>query len=1265
MKLSGMSNQHLLFSAVKPLLLTIRKSAFTILLLFLIAGEILPQSKMEDKKALLKRAAMNLPEVKSSPQDGAPGYCAPGSHSTTYESINSVKVKETFTGIEITVVVNITNPYGCVANNPCQSYDASPENINVWIDWDGDKTWGNRPDEYVIHEGMKGYAIGFDSHLMTLIKDVKVPADAKRPAWMRVNLGWGYDPTDPCQADWTYGDVKDYPILWGLNITEISAIGNIELKDVPKPLLSQKFDKDGKLTDPPVVNKPLAAAARKSEIKLNVKLQSFPDDKLGANSRTVCNYKITSQWKTYVEDVSEFKEKEGKLAIKLPDRIGKYNLELNFKFYGDNQNQVGSDIYILELWVSYDDPKLSGIKKVWMDKAIEFTEGTMLSPDAEEKLAQEMMHGIYNKGGMRWSYGNAPIPWFRWYEIVEGKTEEADCKATSNVWMNLLKTLGVGGTSTVHHQGKIYGKGFLSKTNLVAYGGTKSARGNAFRSAEINSERWFFDSHTFGQKGTVYYDPVFDKSFKDFYFHVAWDIRTEFPGGYETGNPPPDQGPRVLATGESFELEDGRWKKYTYEFIFTPKIHPLIQSPITDGARFTGVFSEKTVNTDGDAYTDQLGADVEIEITKSGKYMVSGLLRQNDIVLATQPYTEAPGSWYEVIGAAPGKLTVHPTFSGESIFQKKLNGTYTFDLYILDTTGTIVDSAEFKTGQHQYTEFGEIPLRVSQISESPEDTTGDGLYDVISVKLDIQSSLAGSYLIQSTLLKDSISITSASMPFQLIAGDNQIIHKAGARALSAAGQDGPYTISVQLCSADGAQLTADQIQTAAYKASQFAPPEAVIITGTNEYTKDDDNDGLIDTLQAELQLTSLKDSRYIVTAYLTSQKDSLIAVSSSEVSAIKGYSLVRLNFAGTAIAKSKTDGPYKIGYAVILDTVLNLVSSGFNLYNTQAYTINQFEQPRGKIIQSTGSYTEKLIDTDNNGLTDSLEIDVEVIPLDSGYVVAMGQLMNSEGESVCRASGRDFLPANEKGNVRLKFSGRMLYGNLSDGPYDLKNLLIYHLGIPEESISIENAFKTSDYKYLSFEKASVVTGHITDVNNKPVKGVLLSLGDSTYDYSEPTGKYHLVSMQEGQFLLKIYGPDTTGLIWNIYLGDKLFTGDSLIVNVSADTVLNVNFKAPVVLSDAKSSIRGLTALPYYELMQNYPNPFNPSTTIRYNIPKAGVVRLEIFDMLGKKIATLVDEYQAAGMHERMLQADKLASGIYYYQIRSGSYMAAKKMILVK
>ena len=83
------------------------------------------------------------------------------------------------------------------------------------------------------------------------------------------------------------------------------------------------------------------------------------------------------------------------------------------------------------------------------------------------------------------------------------------------------------------------------------------------------------------------------------------------------------------------------------------------------------------------------------------------------------------------------------------------------------------------------------------------------------------------------------------------------------------------------------------------------------------------------------------------------------------------------------------------------------------------------------------------------------------------------------------------------------------------------------------------------------------------------------------------------------------------------------------------------------------------------LSQNYPNPFNSSSVIRYSVPQSSDVVIKVFDILGNEIETLVNEEKTVGTYEITWTADNLPSGIYLYQLRAGSYVQTRKMVLMR
>lgn len=84
-----------------------------------------------------------------------------------------------------------------------------------------------------------------------------------------------------------------------------------------------------------------------------------------------------------------------------------------------------------------------------------------------------------------------------------------------------------------------------------------------------------------------------------------------------------------------------------------------------------------------------------------------------------------------------------------------------------------------------------------------------------------------------------------------------------------------------------------------------------------------------------------------------------------------------------------------------------------------------------------------------------------------------------------------------------------------------------------------------------------------------------------------------------------------------------------------------------------------------ELYQNYPNPFNPTTVISYQLSAVSYVTLKVYDVLGREVATVVNEHQNPGSHTVAFDASKLSSGVYFYRLNAGTYTATKKMMVVK
>lgn len=131
----------------------------------------------------------------------------------------------------------------------------------------------------------------------------------------------------------------------------------------------------------------------------------------------------------------------------------------------------------------------------------------------------------------------------------------------------------------------------------------------------------------------------------------------------------------------------------------------------------------------------------------------------------------------------------------------------------------------------------------------------------------------------------------------------------------------------------------------------------------------------------------------------------------------------------------------------------------------------------------------------------------------------------------------------------------------------------------------------------------------------------------------------------------------------------VITLQTYILDYSIDSVFLPDFQAGAVVTPLATGIEdgneGSLLPSEFELAQNYPNPFNPQTTIGFSLPTASQVELAVFNILGQKVATLIDGRMEAGRHEASFDASDQPSGIYFYRLTHQAGTETRKMVLLK
>ncbi len=215
-------------------------------------------------------------------------------------------------------------------------------------------------------------------------------------------------------------------------------------------------------------------------------------------------------------------------------------------------------------------------------------------------------------------------------------------------------------------------------------------------------------------------------------------------------------------------------------------------------------------------------------------------------------------------------------------------------------------------------------------------------------------------------------------------------------------------------------------------------------------------------------------------------------------------------------------------------------------------------------------------------------------------------------------------------------------------------------GVATITINVFDGFNTSSTSFRVF---------VNSINQPPF---IAALSDTSAAAGETFMRIIIASDPDGDGISLTAETDTSALVAtfsNMILTitpDPAFIGESTIEVTVSDGELSAStsFVLSVQQLTGTEEIDGMPT--EIELLQNYPNPFNPTTNISFGIPEAGEISLEVFDILGRKVATLIDrELTQAGRYTAVFDASSLSSGMYIYRLSSSKKVLTKKLLLIK
>lgn len=477
---------------------------------------------------------------------------------------------------------------------------------------------------------------------------------------------------------------------------------------------------------------------------------------------------------------------------------------------------------------------------------------------------------------------------------------------------------------------------------------------NARNQATSINDRWIFGSHSVGKFNGKYYDPTFGlKSFVNIEGNVyAKQTATPVSEGGVTYTlykrlDDPTKFIKVRGTGE-FTLHG--WSISEYK-------NPALNATVSSGALLLGI-EDAGLDTDGDGLFNFLRVNVEINVTESDIYSVDSILRSDDVPISVGSLSMGLGINLSACDSTEyltdGMNVVTLYFSGYDIHEAGIDGNYSLDI-MLNRAETQADAKTFNTSYYNHSQFQGLTLEVVNVSDFGYDEDGDGRFDVLTARIDLNSLRDASYDISGYLL----GIDSASSSGYLTKGMHTVYLNFSGSKIRASRTNESY--SLELLLADEYYSKHMDYNTSLYSYTQFEKPQAEFTGAISDYGVDLDSNGLFDFLCTNVTVDVSVAGNYTVLGYLLDTTGNSITMTGNFTYFNVGISTTLLNFDGTAIYANGRDGPYTLRSLQILDADENLIDNIDQAYNSTAYSFTSFERPSASF---TETYSDYGVDTD-------------------------------------------------------------------------------------------------------------------------------------------------------------------------------------------------------------------------------------------------------------------------------------------------------------
>ncbi len=1021
------------------------------------------------------------------PMSIAPGYCTSNGGSTDFESLSSVTLTPKPSGIyDLEVQVFIANPGGCVPGQPCPAYDDSPEYVNVWIDWNGDNTWDN--SERVMDKALTGYSSINYGGTMTAKVQFSPSAVTGNPTWLRANLGWDHDPNNPCETSWTWGDVLDKQEQFKVpEIKDITAKGigthgdnpqtgkfvRLEANlEIPTGYEITKCKWEGDLYPSPIFG----------DTANNCRGDYTPDANAGPSVKTygdkTVTLTVTYKHSTSVATGTSFKKHNYNVFFEKKgddNTNGKPNW---FEYWGINGAVPGLNAPSVRYEASYGSRQYGSWN--WASKIIKLGKDAAETHSPTKKDNGNVPVKAHCPGG---SFGGAQgIDTVAEVLAHERKHEELwdNWNSPGRIWhylVNIDTDDPTPGDKGMHNlKGDMLPDTYennISNTdpNNLDSCDLKNLKHPMYM---LNGDEEFVCLQAgFGQKGVASNDwanPGKQLPVSSFFT----PLDTVSLGSMDN---------KSMSSGAAHAL-------YSDGFLWP------------DFGKLVGNYSETGIDTDGDALYNSLKLSIDVEIQESSSYNLVAWLEDG---LGT------PIVWASTeVTLDVGFHTVVLLFDGLIIRDSERDGPYNIarvELRVGDEgdLGDVVDNA-YTTANYQYTDFDSPIVSLTEnFSDTVIDTDGDGLYNLLRFNVGLEVQEAGTYTVMGSL--DSSESTNGTVrhEVQLLTGSQNINLDFDGQQIFQDRKNGPYYLR-RLRVEDAADKKLDFINeaytTEAYTYTQFQHGNVTINADSyRDHGLDIDKDGDFDYLRVEVDLNNAgQGGHYRVFADLVDSNGKTVGDKELSFSMTAGNPFtVTLDFLGSDIFQQGVNGPYQVSRVSFMDLETDVRDYQQTAHTTQAYSYTDFGPP---LVSLTGNYQDYGQDTDTDGFYDSLVIEIGVLPDNNGLIVATGRL----GHELKWVTNSVEMTGGSEQQISLAFDGKLIRANKVNGPYELRDIMLYQTGDPNQKIFESLAHTTNAYSYEDFSASGSVlqfsaAGYSVDEDDGSATITVIRSGDGQGEVS--------------------------------------------------------------------------------------------------------------------------------------------------------------------